>query len=61
MFSGFKRYFFQFEWEEYIVKGMFRNVKNVTVTKDEIILVDDLEYFDKALPLYKQYTETKKK
>jgi hypothetical protein len=40
---------------------MFGDIKNVTVKLDEIILVDDWDYFTNALKLYKNYATSQKR
>lgn len=43
----------EFDWENYIINGMFKNIENITMDKSERILVEDMDYFTRALKVYK--------
>jgi hypothetical protein len=50
----------KFDWRTYI-DGTFKNVKNLTITDDEMVLVDDWTYLQNATELYAKYASTQKK
>ena len=41
----------EFEWRRYI-QGIFNDVENVTITENEVILVEDFKYLSEAAKLY---------
>lgn len=40
----FVSFFFKFNWREYIIEGIFSEIKNVSINETESIIVDDFEY-----------------
>ena len=50
---------FKFDWERYIIKGMFDNI--VTMNLDELILVNDIDYLKPALKIYQNAASFQKK
>lgn len=50
----------QFEWKKYI-HSLFRDIKNVTITNTEEILVDDLPYLERAVQIYADYNGRRKR
>ncbi len=42
----------EFEWREFIVNGVFKDLDNIKITEDEVILVDDFDYIKSACKLY---------
>ena len=49
----------KFEWSDFIINGVFKNIENVTIDLNETILVDDWDYLTKAAKFFKDISLTK--
>lgn len=49
-----------FDWKEFIINGVFKDIENITITDDEVILVDDIDYLRNATKLYSELIVTRK-
>jgi hypothetical protein len=50
----------QFDWKKYIY-SLFKDIENVTITENEILLIDDWKYLEKAIKLYAVVSKSNKK
>jgi hypothetical protein len=50
----------QFDWKKYIY-SLFKDIENVTITENEILLIDDWKYLEKAIKLYATISKSNKK
>ena len=48
----------EFDWEGFIINGVFRDVVNITVNKNDSILVTDSEYLKNVAQFYTQLTSS---
>ena len=48
----------KFDWKGFIIDGVFKDVKNVTVDETELVIIEDFEFLQFIADLY-NITETK--
>ena len=53
--------FIKFNWTAFIIDGVFKDIKNVTINESEPIVIDDIKYVKFVSKLIKDYQESKDK
>jgi hypothetical protein len=53
--------FIKLDWTAFIIKGVFKDVKNVTINESEKLIVDDFNYIKFIAKLIRDYENSTNK